>query len=576
MRAACNACARAVDSRAFHIGLLCAGAVFLLVGAFHGNVWFDESYSVAIAGHSFSEIWRIGSGDVHPVLFYWALHVLYLVFGANVMVYRLFAVAGAVALAALGLTHVRRDFGPRAGVLFTAFSCFAPYMAVISTEIRMYSWAAFAVALCFFSAVRLCLAVRRAGASEVRLSARMAAPLFASSLAAAYLHYFGALAAFAINVLVLAVLLLHARSCRRAIAAFLCGCAVQVAAYLPWLATVAGQVAVVSNTYWANVVFPDTYIELVTYPVVPSAVSFGLRGQYGAAAQMVLQGCLAAIALCIAAAAVAALVRGIGAARARRLGRPASGAGASGVAVARIGDAAWCAWAGVGVYAGVIALGFAASEAMGSFILYYRYLFVAFGPLLAACAIAAAGMRPRIVAVLLCAALAGCSATNMALTVHDNYDSANRAPLEALAEAAAWAQEGDDAGASGDVAAASETAADTASASPVRVVSSDIGFAGVAAVEFPGIAQAYLDWQPGNWALSYEAYAPALASVKSWDAALARCGDRFVAIGQTSDGSVPRDVTDLDARDDVECVGMQTFYRPYERTYFTVALMEKR
>lgn len=82
MKRASGAVAQGVlSSRWFHLVVLALGSAFVLVGAFHGYIWFDESYSVAIANHSFSEIWRIGSGDVHPVLFYWALHALNLVFG---------------------------------------------------------------------------------------------------------------------------------------------------------------------------------------------------------------------------------------------------------------------------------------------------------------------------------------------------------------------------------------------------------------------------------------------------------------------------------------------------------------
>ena len=83
----------------FHVALVVAGALFLLVGAFHGNVWFDESYSVGIAGHSFADIWQIGAGDVHPVLYYGALHAISLVFGQSILAYRLFTLAGAVLLA---------------------------------------------------------------------------------------------------------------------------------------------------------------------------------------------------------------------------------------------------------------------------------------------------------------------------------------------------------------------------------------------------------------------------------------------------------------------------------------------
>ena len=95
------------------------------------------------------------------------------------------------------------------------------------------------------------------------------------------------------------------------------------------------------------------------------------------------------------------------------------------------------------------------------------------------------------------------------------------------------------------------------------------------AVTYPEIAQTYMDWQPGNWALSYRAYAPTLTSVKTWEVALDGYEGRFVVLGQSRDGSVPRDVTDLAQKPGVSCIDVQTFYRPYERTYFTIARMEK-
>ena len=55
MKRASGAVAQGVlSSRWFHIAVLALGSAFVLVGAFHGYIWFDESYSVAIANHSFS------------------------------------------------------------------------------------------------------------------------------------------------------------------------------------------------------------------------------------------------------------------------------------------------------------------------------------------------------------------------------------------------------------------------------------------------------------------------------------------------------------------------------------------
>ena len=68
-----------------HIILIIVGAVLILLPAFHSNIWFDESYSVGLVNHSFAEIWTIGSHDVHPILYYWMLKIVNLIFGANLI-----------------------------------------------------------------------------------------------------------------------------------------------------------------------------------------------------------------------------------------------------------------------------------------------------------------------------------------------------------------------------------------------------------------------------------------------------------------------------------------------------------
>ena len=248
-------------------------------------------------------------------------------------------------------------------------------------------------------------------------------------------------------------------------------------------------------------------------------------------------------------------------------------------------------------YLAVFVLADVASRVADSFLLYYRYLFVAIGLLfLGASLLLARAARSRVGAVvvaLLCASLLAASAVNQALVVGDAYSDENTAPLEAFDEAVAWAGE-EPFGYSGADSATNaqqnlQTAPDAdmplayarnADFAPTvdapLVLSSDIGIQGVMAVQRPGVPQTYMDWQPGNWALSYRAYAPALTSVKTWEVALDGYEGRFVVLGQSQDGSLPRDVTDLQQKPGVACVKTETFYRPYERTYFTIALMEKR
>ena len=68
-----------------HIILIIIGIIFLLIPAFHSNIWFDESYSVAIVNHSFGEIWQIGANDVHPILYYWMLRMVYLLTNGSII-----------------------------------------------------------------------------------------------------------------------------------------------------------------------------------------------------------------------------------------------------------------------------------------------------------------------------------------------------------------------------------------------------------------------------------------------------------------------------------------------------------
>lgn len=539
--------------------LLVVGSVFLLLNSFHGNVWFDESYSVGIASFSFPDIWSISSNDVHPVLFYWGLHVLYLIFGDNILIYRLFAIAGMVALAGLGLTHVRRDFGWRAGVAFTFLVCFTPYIAIEGTQIRMYSWAAFCVMVCFLYAWRIARTFRRHDMDGRELAAgerRIAcipwhwwALFFLSSLASAYLHYFAAIAAFLVNLILLIYLLAHARHSARQIGVFVAGAVCQILLYAPWLAELARQMTVVGGTYWANFRFPLTFIELGTYPFFTAPISFATCGADGVALQVV-----SCISLAFLLAAALAAIVCLAARAARGFAGHAPGSRVRAFRAWWRSERVIVAIAGICVYAGVFAIGWTASVLMGSLIVYYRYLVVAIGPLLLVVSLAASRIDWKAVAGFACAAVLAFSVLNQALLMRDSYSPENAVPLEYFEDSF-------------------EQAASLNGGGDPVVLSADIGVQGVLAVTYPDIAETYLDWQPGNWAAAYRAYAPALSSIKWWGEVLNGFHGAFVVVGQTENQAVPRDITDIQQQWNAEIVQQRTFYRPYERTWFTVAVM---
>ena len=622
------------SSNAFHILLLVAGAAFLLTDAFHGNVWFDESYSVGIANHSFADIWNYSSGDVHPVLMYWALHVLNLVFGQNITIYRLFTVAGAIAMAVLGYTHVRRDAGWATGVLFSFFALFTPYISLMAVEIRMYSWATFAVMLCFIYAMRIIgtqLATPPARIAEAARGLKCWAgtprrwwiACFASSLACAYLHYFGAMSAFMINVVLLFALGARAWRHRKRgphplpdqavragapLRVLIIGCIVQVALYLPWIITaVTSQMGVVGGTYWAKIVFPTTYIELATYAFLTSPLSFAARGSYGVVPQVIVQGigyaAVVVLAFLIAWAARwatwriglhrAARKQQIAEAKAQREGQAAATAAKPGEGAAPCSNVGagpdtdanghfapassassvkhlrlkrFYAWlvsdpiapvvAALVVYFGVFAISWTASMVMNSMILYYRYLFVAIGPLLFAIASVLSHVQTKPLVAGVVAVTLAASVMNQALLVRDDYDPANNVPVQQFRETV-------------------DRVADQNGGQSPLVVSTDIGYMGVTSVMCPDIPQTYMDWQKGNWDRAYMAYSPTLVSKMSWEIIFDNFHGTFICLGQAQNDSLPRDISDLSQKDGFNLVEYHTYYRPYERTWMTIAVMTK-
>ena len=144
-----------VTKKQWHIIMIIIGIIFVSLGALHKNIWFDEAYSVGLARHSFGEIWSIGGNDVHPILYYWMLRIIYLLTGGSIIAYRIFSVIPIAIMIILGYTHIRKEYGEKTGFVFSILSAFLPEMAVYAVEIRMYSWAILTVTLLAIYAYRL-------------------------------------------------------------------------------------------------------------------------------------------------------------------------------------------------------------------------------------------------------------------------------------------------------------------------------------------------------------------------------------------------------------------------------------
>ncbi len=227
----------------------------MLLPAFHTNIWYDESYTVAMVTHSFSEIWEIGSKDVHPILYYYMIKILNLIFGTNIIIYRLFSVIPIAILTILGYTHIRKDFGEKTGLLFSFLITFFLVTIRYACEIRMYSWGMLFTTIMAIYAYRL---------YKDKFSNKNLIIFGIFSLAVAYTHYYGVMVAGLINVALFIYLLRNHKEKKAELIKFTICAVVQVALYLPWLFIFLSQVGTLaSGGYWINISFPDTLIEVI-------------------------------------------------------------------------------------------------------------------------------------------------------------------------------------------------------------------------------------------------------------------------------------------------------------------------
>lgn len=248
-----------------HFAIIILGIIFISIPIFHNQLWFDESYSVGMASKSFIDIWTIGSNDVHPVLYYWILHIIYLIFGHNIYIYRFFSMVPIAILAILGYTHIKRDFGEKVGALFSFFVLFLPISTTYSGEIRMYTWAMLFVSLMSIYAYRV-----------YQKSSNKNWILFAIfSLASAYTHYYGLATAGIVNFILFIYFLYEAIKKHKnnkenkiytaELKRFTISAITQILLYLPWLVFFLRQFQGVSRGFWIERPSVKIWLQILTF-----------------------------------------------------------------------------------------------------------------------------------------------------------------------------------------------------------------------------------------------------------------------------------------------------------------------
>jgi len=133
------------EGRALIVVLLLA-LVLRLVNLGSRNLWYDEAFAVLYAEKSFSAILygtitqvEGTAADVHPLLYYFFLHLWMGLFGQSPFVVRLPSVIFGLASIVLAFSIGRELFDSGAGLLAATIITVAPFHINYSQENRMYS-----------------------------------------------------------------------------------------------------------------------------------------------------------------------------------------------------------------------------------------------------------------------------------------------------------------------------------------------------------------------------------------------------------------------------------------------------
>lgn len=226
--------------------LICMILMFVSL-IFNDNIWFDETYTLALIRHDFSEMTDILRSDMHPPLYFAGLKLFCSVFGYHILITKLFSVIGFVFLLLLGNLYIRKDYGDEICILYFIIIGVVPFSFYFSVQQRCYSWAMFFVTWCFLEGMRL---VRRRRWVNVILFA-------VAALGAAYNHIYALIAVAGIVISLNGFVWLRQSGLRQKIVV---ADLIMIMGYLGWLQVLMDQTRKAAEMFWQTSLEKDSLL----------------------------------------------------------------------------------------------------------------------------------------------------------------------------------------------------------------------------------------------------------------------------------------------------------------------------
>ncbi len=255
------------------------GAIICLIRSvslcFSIDIWYDELFSVEFAARPFSELISLTARDVHPPLYYLILRFFRQIFivlgllgdGAGQVPFevlcKLISVLPFFLIMIYSITAVRRHFGLLPAGAFSFAIMAMPQMPEYTTEIRMYSYAMFFVTAQMLHGYGLIRSFMGEGKRSWDIP--NGAAMFLYSVAAAYTHYYAALAAgivyglFFVWMLITYLMGMKADDSKdrgrrtlnfKAFGLLVIVMNLMIVSYIPWIGILKAQASSVKENYW--------------------------------------------------------------------------------------------------------------------------------------------------------------------------------------------------------------------------------------------------------------------------------------------------------------------------------------